>query len=247
MTVNVLEKGHASWDRRREILARGIRAAQPDVVALQEVVRSGEYDGVLDLLGGGWHIVSHPCWSSDGVGAALASRWPFGELRTDGFRDTGRIEAAPWCGVVAAEVVAPEPLGTVVMVHHKPSWPRGHEREREMQAVTAARLVESMLDDRSRHVVLVGDLDAAPDCASVRFWCGRQSLDGMSVCYRDAWAAVHPHDPGHTFTPANSLVRQGDMPEEEGRRVDYVMVRCDDYGPTLHIERCEVSGSSLSR
>ncbi|MBT2423325.1 hypothetical protein J7F01_31745 [Streptomyces sp. ISL-22] len=29
------------------------------------------------------------------------------------------------------------------------------------------------------------------------------------------------------------------MPEEEGRRVDYIMIRCDDHGPTLHIDRCE--------
>ncbi|WP_189871678.1 hypothetical protein [Streptomyces bluensis] len=28
------------------------------------------------------------------------------------------------------------------------------------------------------------------------------------------------------------------MPEEEGRRVDYIMVRCDDYGPTLRVGLC---------
>ncbi|WP_374195853.1 endonuclease/exonuclease/phosphatase family protein [Streptomyces sp. ISL-24] len=131
MTVNVLEKDQADWDGRRQLLIRGIRAAQPDVVALQEVVRAEGYDGASDLLGEGWHVAFHPCWSADGVGAVLASRWPFGVLRTDSFRTTERIELAPWCGVVAAEVLAPAPFGPMLVVHHKPNWPRGHERERE--------------------------------------------------------------------------------------------------------------------
>lgn len=239
MTVNVLDTGHADWEDRRRVLASGIREARPDIVALQETVRSADYDGVRDVLGDGWHVVAHPCRSPDGVGAVLASRWPFGVVEQDAFRQTGRIDTAPWCGVVVAEVGVPPPLGPLLVAHHKPSWPRGHEREREGQAVAAARLVERMIGDKCRHAVVMGDFDAAPDNASVRFWQGRQSLDGMSVCYRDAWAAAHPQEPGHTFSPVNPLVRQGDMPEEEGRRVDYVMVRCDDYGPTLHVERCE--------
>lgn len=239
MTVNVLDTRYAAWADRRRVLASGILQARSDVVALQEVVRSADYDGVRDVLGDGWHTVAHPCWSPDGVGAVLASRWPFGKVKTDAFRETGRIDAAPWSGVLVAEVAIPAPLGPLVVAHHKPSWPRGHERERETQAVAAARLVESMISEERRHAVVMGDFDAAPDSASVRFWQGRHSLDRMSVCYRDAWAAAHPQDPGHTFSPANPLVQQGDMPEDEGRRIDYVMVRCDDYGPTLHIERCE--------
>ena len=239
LTMNVLEKHVADWARRRQVLARGIQHWQPDIVALQEVVRDGSCDGVSDLFGEGWHVSAHPCWSTDGVGAVLASRWPSGLVRSDGFRNTGRIERAPWGGVTATEVRAPDPFGPLLVVHHKPSWPRGHERDREVQAVTAARLVESMAGDRFRHVVLMGDFDATPDSASVRFWTGLQSLDGMSVCYRDVWSATHPDEPGHTFSQDNPLVRRGDMPEEEGRRIDYVMVRCADHGPTLHADRCE--------
>jgi endonuclease/exonuclease/phosphatase family metal-dependent hydrolase len=88
-------------------------------------------------------------------------------------------------------------------------------------------------------VVLAGDFDATPDSASVRFWSGRQSLDGTSVCYRDAWESVHPGDPGHTFTPRNPLVASGEMPLELGRRIDYVVVRCGDHGPTLAVRACE--------
>ena len=48
-------------------------------------------------------------------------------------------------------------------------------------------------------------LDADPSAGSVRFWCGRQALDGMSVCYRDAWESAHPDEAGHTFTRRNAL------------------------------------------
>jgi hypothetical protein len=43
----------------------------------------------------------------------------------------------------------------------------------------------------------------------MRFWTGRQPLDGTSVCYRDAWVSAHGDAPGLTFTPENALVQVG--------------------------------------
>lgn len=40
-------------------------------------------------------------------------------------------------------------------------------------------------------MVVAGDLDADP-AQGIRFFTGRQSLEGMSVSYRDAWENVHP-------------------------------------------------------
>jgi hypothetical protein len=65
------------------------------------------------------------------------------------------------------------------------------------------------LAGRDLPVILAGDFDATPDSSSIRFWSGRQSLDGTSVAYQDAWEAVHPGEAGHTFTPRNPLVRAG--------------------------------------
>src|SRR5437667_129888 len=77
---------------------------------------------------------------------------------------------------------------------------------RALQAVLAARVIEERARQSSLHVVLGGDLDADPDATSIRFWSGRQSLGGMSVCYRDAWESMQPQEPGHTFTPENPLM-----------------------------------------
>jgi endonuclease/exonuclease/phosphatase family metal-dependent hydrolase len=62
------------------------------------------------------------------------------------------------------------------------------------------------------------------------------------VTYEDAWAAVHPDDDGWTFSPDNALVRAGQMPLERGRRIDYVLVRCVDHGPTLDVATCSRLG-----
>ncbi|SCK25654.1 Metal-dependent hydrolase, endonuclease/exonuclease/phosphatase family [Streptomyces sp. WMMB 714] len=238
-TMNVLDLRQADGPHRRDVIREGIRALQPDLVALQEVGSEAGIDDVEDLLGGGWHIAAHPRWGEDGVGAALASRWPVGEVRSDDLQVTERTKQTPWCGVVVAEIHAPGPLGTFVVAHHKPSWPYGCERERELQAVECARLVEGFARD-GQHVVLLGDFDAEPESASIRFWTGRQSLEGVSVAYRDAWDALHPGEPGHTFSPGdNVLAAEGQSEVEPPRRIDYVMVRCDSDGPpTLRVTDC---------
>lgn len=101
-----------------------------------------------------------------------------------------------------------------------------------MQAVRAARLIERLLDGDDSQVVLTGDLDAMPDSASIRFWCGKQSLDAMSVHYQDAWDVTHAAEPGHTFTPDNPLVSEQWRPRP-GRRIDYILIRTGDKGASL--------------
>jgi endonuclease/exonuclease/phosphatase family metal-dependent hydrolase len=154
---------------------------------------------------------------------------------------TDRLYASGWIGSLAVvEIAAPEPVGPVLVVHHKPTWQSGVERERELQAVASARIVEEILEGAERHVVLAGDFDATPDASSIRFWTGRQSLHGMSVYYQDAWEALHGDKAGHTFTPTNAI-RSDRWRPRPGRRIDYIMVRCGDHGATLDITHCELA------
>lgn len=222
LTINALAPEYADGPARRARLRAGLARLRPDVVAFQEVL-AGEAE---DLLGDGWHVADTSRRTPEGLGATLAARWPVAPVReVDG--------GGSWYATLVAEVRG------LLVVHHKPVWPYGEELRRERHAVAAARAVEDVLDGADRPVVLLGDLDASPDAASIRFLTGRQSLDGVSVCYQDAWAAAHPGDPGWTFTPDNPLVRDGDMPTEAGRRIDYVMVRCGPYGPSLQVAGCE--------
>jgi endonuclease/exonuclease/phosphatase family metal-dependent hydrolase len=232
LTFKLLSPDQADWPRRRAVIAEGLERLEPDVVAFQEIADD-------DLLGPGWSVVAHSQRSENGVGAVLASRWPVGEAREVDLHVTLRTESFPWCAAVIAEIEAP--VGPLLFVHHKPTWHLGYAHERELQAVTTAPAVEETLRGRDMHVVLAGDFDDTPDSSSIRFWTGRQSLDGFSVRYEDAWEAVHGDAAGHTFTPRNPLVTAGEMSLERGRRIDYVMTRCGVHGPTLDVAACELA------
>lgn len=88
------------------------------------------------------------------------------------------------------------------------------------------------------------DLGVAPRVPSAAAVVAEVELPRRSgVADQDAWEALHPVDPGHTFTPRNPLVRAGEMPLESGRRIDYVMVRSGVHGPTLHVPAARWSAS----
>ncbi len=236
---------HGQWIERRSILRDGLRTLQPDLITFQESIKRDDYDQVVDLLGSDYSVVHQRGRGVDGSGASIASRWPVADLHEADLHVTSRIDpTVGWIGSVAvAEIHVPDPIGSLLLVHHKPSWQWGFERERELQAVAAAQLVETMVGHRHIHVVLAGDFDATPDAASMRFWRGRQSLEGMSVCYADAWECLRPNEPGHTFTPRNPLVATGEMPLERGRQIDHILVRCGDHGPTLDVVGCTLAFS----
>ena len=237
MTFNLLSPEHADWPSRREVIRAGLRDLRPDVVALQECVLTRDYDQATDLLGEEYHTAWHPGRSADGVSAVLCSRFPFGDTHAVDLHVTSRV-TLPWSAAVLTEIELPPPLGPVLLVHHKPTYEIGHSSEREMQAVACARSIEQLLARRVLHVIVLGDFDDTPESGSLRFWTGRQSLDGFSIAYRDAWEAVNGTDPGHTFAADNPLVLAGEMPLELGRRIDYILIRSGIYGPTLDVTEC---------
>jgi endonuclease/exonuclease/phosphatase family metal-dependent hydrolase len=234
VTLNLWGRGGA-WADRRLVLIDGLRDLRPDLVAFQEAIKSDEYDQVGDLLGSGFHVAHQTAREPDGRGASIASRWPLGEVREVDLHVTPRT-AGFACTTLVAEVFAPEPVGPLLFANHVPNWQLDFEYERELQALAAARFLEELAGRRGVHVVLAGDFTADPDAANVRFLSGRQSLNGMSVCYRDAWESKHPREPGDTFTPRNPLVADWDWPF---RRIDYIFVRCGEHGgPTLEVSAC---------
>jgi endonuclease/exonuclease/phosphatase family metal-dependent hydrolase len=241
LTFNLLTLESASGRKRHDVVRRLLPELRPDVVALQEVTRSPDLDQVVELLGPEFTVVDLPGWTPQHLGECLASRWPLGEVFTldrslEGHEGEGARAAA-----VAVEVLVPSPLGGLLAVHHKAAYQLQLENVREQQALSTARFVEDLSADRpDLPVVLMGDLNAGPDAASVRFLTGRQSLGGLSVRYEDAWEAMHADEPGHTFSPRNPLVPAGQMPLERGRRIDYVMTRSGPHGALLDVADCRL-------
>jgi endonuclease/exonuclease/phosphatase family metal-dependent hydrolase len=241
LTYNVLSRDHADGSRRQEIVRQGLLELQPDVVALQEVTRATGADQARELLGDDVTILSHPAEPPDPVGACLATRWPVAAVNSLDLHVSSDAFGLPWAAAVAVEVELPPPMGAVLVVHHKPNWQLTAEALRERQAVATARWIEGLVADRpDLPVVVLGDFDATPDAASLRFWTGRQSLNGISVRYEDAWQARHPDLPGLTFDPRNPLVRTGEMKLERGRRIDYILIRSGAHGPPVDVADCRV-------
>jgi endonuclease/exonuclease/phosphatase family metal-dependent hydrolase len=233
VTLNLLGPANPDWGRRRRVLRDGLQRLDADVVALQEVPLGSAPEVVTDLLGPGYALTGFTRTSKDGVGGALATRSPHRVLHeVDQRTGPGSL---PWCATLLVEVDTA--VGRVVVAHHKPSWPFPAEVEREAQAVRAARAVEQHVGDA--HAVVLGDFDATPDASSVEFLKGRRSLEGVSVCYTDAWEVAHPGELGLTFTADNPLVRAGEIATAVSRRIDYVLVRSGDHGPTLQVLACD--------
>jgi len=244
LSINI-EGRNGVWADRRTVLIDGIRAVKPDLVAFHESIYTKEYDQVVDLLGPDFHVVHQNARDPKGMGISIASRWPLGELHELGLHVTARTENFP-CGTLVAEVLVPPPIGPLLFANHFPNWQLSYEYERELQAVIAAQFIEEMIQKSKGQVILVGDFDADPEASSVRFWTGRQSLQSLSVCYRDAWESTHPNDSGHTFTPLNPLVKdqiiKGGQPFRDWpfRRIDYIFVRYGEHGSqALDVESCE--------
>jgi endonuclease/exonuclease/phosphatase family metal-dependent hydrolase len=236
VTLNVYGPANPDWERRHELLRSTLRGLDADVLALQEVPVDDQAF-LDDLVGPGYHFAHFSRPSADGVGGTLASRWPQRDLVEVDLRITDRCrETLPWCATRIVEVQSP--LGAMVIAHHKPSWPFPFELEREGQAVLAARALEEHIGDRDVHAVVLGDFDATPDSASVSFWRGRRSLDGISVCYQDVWELAHPDEAGRTFDLENPLVRDGEVATAVSRRIDYILVRAGLHGPTLQVRDC---------
>jgi endonuclease/exonuclease/phosphatase family metal-dependent hydrolase len=174
------------------------------------------------------------------MGVSIASRWPISLVEEVDLRVTNGHTTYPLSALLA-EVDLPRPVGKVLMVAFPPDHEPDHERERELQVLRVARRVEDLIAGSQTHTILLGDLNAAPDSATMRFLTGRQSLGGLSVCYRDAWERVHGKSPGPTYSSRNGLQAAAtlDWPFEQ---IDHILVRCGGQGqPTLDVTACEIA------
>jgi endonuclease/exonuclease/phosphatase family metal-dependent hydrolase len=233
LTQNLWAKG-GDWSGRRRVIQQGLAGIRPDLIAFQEAILTPDEDQAAELLDPDFHVFQQRARDSHGAGLTIATRWPIAravecDFRTD---STGDFNA----GAILALVQVPKPIGPVVFANFYPTWRLVAEAEREAQAVRMLDAIEGFAAGESGHVILVGDLDADPDAASIRFWTGRQALEGRSTCYRDAFESAGSGD-GSTFgVPENPLVADHDWPF---RRIDYILVRCGEHGgPTLAIRAC---------
>lgn len=228
------------WKEREARFRERVEQLAPDILTLQETVHAPGNQQARRLLGDGFHIAEarerEPgrVGAPPGQGISTASRWPVGRVFEVDLNLTERTGDFA-CTCLVTEILAPQPLGRIWVANHFPDYQLDHERERRLQAAAVARQLEEIVAASPGHVVIAGDMDADAGADSIRFLTGRHVVDDFSVCYRDAWEAVHPHERLTSYSPSNPHQRDPDWPF---RGIDHVMVRCAVAGPTLLATSC---------
>ena len=235
------------YEERMGLLRRTVDALQPDLIGLQEiVVRPDGFDQAKTALDGlGYDIVFGPAFSWDENGAHTSP-----EGKTHGFGNVAAsrlpIVGRDWIRLPgstsgeirsATAIVVATPDGELPFVSTHLNWKFDHGNIRERQVVALRDFAWRVSGNRYLPPVVVGDFNADPDSAEIRFLRGWQSLAGESTFFEDAWAAAGDGGPGLTWdnrNPFANLVREPD------RRIDYVFVGFDHERGRVNIEDCRV-------
>lgn len=232
MTLNMW--GLNEWQARRQSIAAWINELRPDLVALQEVVRSddvcqaswiAEHTGMVATFG-------TACVKPVGeFGNAVLSRFPVTGSQCHPLTD-GATANEPRC-VLAVQV---DVLGRCIWfasTHLSYRFDEGWVREQQVRDI--ADLVG---EHRADHPpILCGDFNATPASTEVRFIKGLHALDNRSVHFFDAFEVANPGVPGYTWSSTNPFAAVTQVPDQ---RIDYIFVGLRDTDGSGTVQRAEV-------
>lgn len=225
------------YARRAAQIRSWIARLDPDLIGFQEALRGPEFDQAAELLDGlGYHLdyVEATRWQNGEIsfGNAAASRWPILG------RDTLQLPASDEGEQRAALSITVEaPPGPISFTTTHLNWRFHHGVVRERQVIALCDWVRARRPLRGFPPILVGDFNAEPDSAEIRYVTGLQSLEGRGVYFADAWRVAGEEGSGITWSNANDHAREWQEPD---RRIDYIFAgppRGDGLGRLL---RCQV-------
>ncbi len=228
------------WDARRPRVREWVDRLQPDLIGFQEVLRGPEIDMAAEILEGAGYTIEHAAAgkTSDGVdfGNAAASRWPIIDHDATELPRGDRAEAR-----CAISITADAPFGHVSFTSTHLNWKLHDGHSREQQVVALADFVLKRRPRGGFPPIVVGDFNANPDSAEIRYMTGLQSLDGHSVAFFDAWDVAGGGGPGYTWSNRNDFASIALEPE---RRIDYIFagypVRLTEQHGLGKVETCRV-------
>jgi endonuclease/exonuclease/phosphatase family metal-dependent hydrolase len=228
LTLNIWHR-ESPWEERREVIRRGIRALDPDIIGLQEVLQleSGQFRqsqaeellrdlpysyvfGAAQTLGVGFEF-----------GNAIASKHPLHAPQR--FELPGH-ETGETRSVIHAKVATPHGDVPVFVTHL--NWKLHHGSVRVRQVRKLVELVDEHAPIGETFApILMGDFNAEPESDEIRFLRGFATIEGQSVFFADAWAYGGDGGPGFTFDRRNPYAARSHEPP---RRIDYIFVRGPD-------------------
>jgi endonuclease/exonuclease/phosphatase family metal-dependent hydrolase len=224
LSVLTLNLWHDSgpWKERAALIRDWIERLDPDLIGLQEVLAGEGVDQARELVEERGYDVAFAraidFWRdpSIGFGNAVATRWPIRDREILVLPDGGDNEKR-----VALSVTLDAPPGPVSFTVTHLNWKLHHGTVRERQVIALCDLVLRRRPRDGFPPIVVGDFNAEPESAEIRYVSGLQSIDGRSVHFRDAWRSAGSGDEGITWSNRNDYARPWLEPD---RRIDYVFV-----------------------
>lgn len=236
------------YEERMALLRQSIDELQPDLIGFQEIIvrPDGFHQAHTVLDGLGYDLVFGPAfaWDDNGDYAVPEGRnYGFGNVAASRFpivaRDWMRLPGATSGEIRSATaIVVDTPDGEVTFVSTHLNWKFDHGCVREQQVVALRDFAWSVAGDRHLPPIVVGDFNADPDSAEIRFLRGWQTLEGRSTCFADAWSAAGDGSPGFTWDNRNPFAQ---MVHEPDRRIDYIFVGFDHDRGRIAIQDCRVA------
>ncbi len=244
MTVSVLTLNlwHDSgpYPARAERIREWIDRLDPDLIGFQEALVGPQLDQVAELLEGRREHLDYVCAStfkreSAGefqFGNAIASRWPIRDRESLALPDAHDSETR-----AALSVTVDSPHGPIGFTCTHLHWKFRHGEVRERQVVELCDFALRRRPNSGFPPIVVGDFNAAPESAEIRYVCGLQSLMGRSVALLDAWATAGTGGEGATWSNDNAYAAAALEPR---RRLDYVFAGFPKQDGVGQIVSCEV-------
>jgi endonuclease/exonuclease/phosphatase family metal-dependent hydrolase len=216
MTLNLW--GLNKWEQRQAAVVEWVNEVRPDLLALQEVVRSDELcqaSWIAERTGMTATFGAASTKSVGEFGNAVLSRLPVKGSRLQRLTDasTGNEPRA----VMTVDVDASGRRLSFSSTHLSYRFDEGWVREQQVGEI--ADFVSDHASDFPP--VVCGDFNATPASTEVRFMKGLHALHHRSFHLFDAFEVAHPQDPGYTWSNANPFAAAEQVPD---LRIDYVFV-----------------------
>ncbi|MBX3228018.1 MAG: endonuclease/exonuclease/phosphatase family protein [Labilithrix sp.] len=223
-TLNIWNR-FGPWDERLRAIREGLRTVDPDVIGMQEVLRTSDLDQAAAVSEGlGYDVAWGVASENHGfpVGNAILSKWPILTHERIALPDGGSDERR--CLLYA---LIDAPFGKLPFFCTHLNWKLHHGHVRQLQVKAIAQEIARLapMVDGVFPPVLVGDLNAGPDADEIRFLKGLTGLGGECVYFADSFELAGDGSVGATFSKTNPFAEPLREPE---RRIDYVFVRGPD-------------------
>ena len=228
----------ANWEERLPVVIDRLRAADPDVICLQEVWHDGTTSSaevIAEALGYESHFAG-TIEFEQGVrfGNAVVSRWPI--TATDELPLPAGDDGDEHRLVLRADLDGPRGPLQVFCTHL--NWRLDHSHIRQEQVTALAEMVAAA-KPRSYPPIVCGDFNAEPHSDEIELLTGQRQLAVRGILLVDTWHACHPTDVGFTWTNANPYAASQ---LEWERRIDFIFAGWPKAGGAGMPVRCDLLG-----